>query len=148
MRISAKGRYGLRALFDLALNYGQGPILIKDIARRQIIPEAYLEQIFLSLKKAGLVKSLRGAYGGYLLAREPQGINIKEIMDILEGADPVVPCLENAQVCSLFKDCLLKDFWEELGQAQNSLMGRITLADLVRKKTLRRQELAPPVYNI
>lgn len=148
MRISAKGRYGLRALLELAINYGQGPTFVRDIAKRQVISEAFLVQIFVSLKMAGLVKSVRGAYGGYLLAREPEEINLKEILDILEGTEQAVPCLDTPQACSLYKSCVIKEFWKELEDSQKNLMAQTTLADLVRKKELKDLEVTPPGYNI
>lgn len=148
MRVSTKGRYGLRALFELALHYGQGPTFIRDIANRQVISEAYLVQIFVPLKRAGLVKSVRGAYGGYLLAREPERINLKEIMDVLEGTEKAVPCLEIPPDCSLFRQCVIKDFWRDLENVKNKFMARTTLADLVKKKQLKKSEVAPPEYSI
>ena len=148
MRVSAKGRYGLRALFELALNYGQGPTFIKDIAQRQLISEPFLVQIFLSLKKGGIIKSIRGAYGGYLLARGPEKISLKEILDILEGSERVTPCLDSPGDCPLFNQCIIKDFWHKLEENQDSYTQGVTLAHLVKKKKMRDQELAPPVYNI
>jgi len=148
MRVSTKGRYGVRALLELAINYGQGPTFIRDIAKRQAISEAYLVQIFVSLKMAGLIKSVRGAYGGYLLAREPKQINLKEVLDILEGSEQAVPCLDTPQACSLYKSCVVKEFWKELEDSQKKLMTQTTLADLIKKKQQKDLELTPPVYNI
>ena len=82
MKLSTKGRYGVRAMFDLALNSGQGPIPLNNVAERQNISGHYLEQLIALLKKAGLVKSVRGAQGGYFLARDPEEITIGDIIRV------------------------------------------------------------------
>ncbi|HRS21305.1 MAG TPA: Rrf2 family transcriptional regulator, partial [Clostridia bacterium] len=85
MILSTKGRYGLKIMYELALNYGEGPMSLKEVAQRQQLSETYLEQLIAHLKKAGLVKSIRGAQGGYELIRKPEEISVGEIIRTLEG---------------------------------------------------------------
>ena len=85
MKLSTKGRYGLKAMFELSLTQKNGPVPLRQIAQKQNISEQYLEQIFSALKKAGLIKSVRGAQGGYLLVKEPKDITVGDILIVLEG---------------------------------------------------------------
>ena len=85
MKLSTKGRYGMRAMLDLAQHYEDGLVLVKDVARRQEVSERYLEHLFLSLKTAGLVKSVRGARGGFALAKAPDKIKLMDIINVSEG---------------------------------------------------------------
>ena len=98
MKLSTKGRYGVKAMVELAINHGSGPISIKTISERQNISENYLELLFSTLKKAGLIKSLRGAQGGYILAKEPKEIRISDIINVLEGPIEIDKCLDG-DVC-------------------------------------------------
>ena len=93
MKLSTKGRYGVRAMYDLALMYGQSPQSVKCIAERQGIPEAYLEQLIAPLRKAGLVLSIRGAQGGYTLADEPKNISVGAILRAVEGPLAATSCI-------------------------------------------------------
>ena len=97
MRLSTKSRYGLRALFDMAYNSGTLPSQIKDISRRQEISPRYLEQIFQSFKKAGILKSKRGPQGGYILARKPDQITVREILEAAEGDTLLVECTQQEE---------------------------------------------------
>ena len=85
MKLSTKGRYGVKAMVDLAINYGEEPVSIKSISERQSISEYYLEQLFSTLRRAELIKSIRGAQGGYILNRSPEQITIHQIIEVLEG---------------------------------------------------------------
>ena len=93
MRLSTKGRYGLKAMFDLTVNNGSEPISLNNIAKRQDISEHYLEQLMAILRKSGLVQSVRGAYGGYILARKPSEITVGDILRALEGPIGLVDCV-------------------------------------------------------
>ena len=99
MKLSTKGRYGLKAMFELSLNHSKGPVSIKSIASKQNIPEQYLEQIFSKLKKANLIKSVRGAQGGYLLSRRASDITVYDILVVLEGPISISDCLSDEGVC-------------------------------------------------
>ena len=109
MRLSTKGRYGTRAMLDLALNFGKEPVLLRDIARRQEVSEKYLEHSVSALRKAGLVRSIRGARGGYVLAKPPSEIRLSEIMEVLEGSMAPVDCVDDAHVCHRANLCVSRE---------------------------------------
>lgn len=135
MKISTKGRYALRLMLDLAVNYTGEYITIKNIAKRQEISDKYLEQIITQLSKAGFVKSARGAQGGYMLARSPEEYTVGEILRLLEGSLSPVPCLENdSEVCARASECVTLEVWQELQSAINNVVDNITLADLVTRQ--------------
>ena len=134
MKISTKGRYALRLMLDLAVNYTGEYITIKNIAKRQEISEKYLEQIITQLSKAGFVKSARGAQGGYMLAHTPAEYTVGEILRVLEGSLAPVSCLEEGHVtCARASECVTLDIWLQLEKAINNVVDNITLADLVKR---------------
>ena len=131
MRISTKGRYAIKLMLDLATNDNGEPIRLKDVARRQEISEKYLEQIISSLKKAGYVKSLRGAQGGYMLAREPKTYTVGMILRLTEGSMKPVACLEDEpNQCSRAGECVTLRLWKMLDEAMEGVLNRVTLQDL------------------
>jgi Rrf2 family protein len=132
MRLSTRSRYGVRLMLALALNYGQGSVYLKDIAKSEEISEKYLGQIIIPLRSAGLVISSRGAHGGYSLAREPSRINLKEIVDVLEGGTCLVDCVKNPDACSRVSTCVSRDIWSILGGKISETLNTITLDILVR----------------
>jgi Rrf2 family transcriptional regulator, cysteine metabolism repressor len=136
MKISTKGRYGLRALVDLAINGKNGlPVLLSDIAKRQEISEKYLEQIATQLNKGGIVKTLRGRNGGYLLNRPDTEIKVSDVIEVLEGPICVVDCVNEPDSCSRVAICSTRDLWTMLtGKIAEALSG-ITLADLVKAQS-------------
>src|SRR3712207_5605044 len=97
MKLSTKGRYGVRAMVDLAINYSESPVSIKSIAGRQNISELYLEQLFSPLRKAKLIKSVRGAQGGYVLSKHPKEISVSDIIDVLEGPIEISSCIDSGR---------------------------------------------------
>lgn len=132
MRISTKGRYALRIMVDLALNDGEELIRIKDIAKRQGISEKYLEQIISRLRKAGYVKSLRGAQGGYRLSMEPKQYSVGMILRLTEGSMSPVGCLgDEEQSCERIDFCTTIRLWTMLNDAVNSVIDKVTLQDLM-----------------
>ncbi len=132
MKISTKGRYALRLMLDLALNNTGEYITIKSIAGRQEISEKYLEQIISILNKAGYVKSIRGAQGGYKLAKEPSEYTVGMILRLTEGSIAPVDCLDDdSDECSRSVNCVTREVWVELYDAIRSVVDRITLQDLV-----------------
>ena len=134
MKISTKGRYALRLMLDLAVNYTGEYITIKNIAKRQEISEKYLEQIITQLSKAGFVKSARGAQGGYMLARTPAEYTVGEILRLLEGSLAPVACLEENHVnCARARECVSLEIWLQLEKSINNVVDNITLADLVKR---------------
>ena len=138
MKLSTKGRYGARAAFELAKHYGEGPIMVRQIAKRQEISVRYLEQILNSLRTADLVKSTRGARGGYELARQPEDISIGEIVRNLEGPFDIVSCTGDVE-CGSIAECVTCDIWTEVKKAIEGVLNNISLADLVEKDRLRNE---------
>ncbi len=134
MKISTKGRYALRLMVDLASNTTAGCIPIRAIAMRQDISEKYLEQIITGLNRAGLVKSVRGSNGGYTLTRSPEEYTVGEILRVTEGSLAPVACVEEDGCCQRIETCVTAYVWEQLYEAVNQVVNRITLADLVAKQ--------------
>lgn len=131
MKISTKGRYALRLMLDLALCPSGEYIKVKDIAARQEISDKYLEQIIAVLGKAGYVKSVRGASGGYRLTRSPVDYTVGMILRLTEGSLAPVSCLEDElNQCPRFQQCATVEVWKRLQQAVNSVVDNMTLADL------------------
>lgn len=132
MKISTKGRYALRLMLDLALNADDELVRVKDIAERQHISEKYLEQIISPLKKAGLVRSLRGAQGGYRLAGKPGDYTVGMILRITEGGMAPVACLDDPEnLCERAQDCVTLRVWEMLDDAIKGVIDHVTLQNLV-----------------
>lgn len=130
MKLSTKGRYGVKAMVDLAINYGKEPISIKAISQRQHVSEYYLEQLFSPLRKSGLIKSIRGAQGGYVLNRDPKDIKISEIMYILEGPIEISDCVDGSS-CNNIDCCATRLLWEKIKHSIDSVMESVTLQDIV-----------------
>jgi Rrf2 family protein len=133
MKLTMKGDYGLRAMLDLAVYYGQGPIESADIARRQYIPEQYLDQILMALRKEGLVKSVRGPKGGHMLARPPVQITMAQVMQALEGYVPPMECLPHPDFCKLSPGCALREVWQKIDDMTQQLLTSTTIDDLAAR---------------
>lgn len=136
MRLSTKGRYGLRAMLDLALNSTTDVVSIKSISERQGISENYLEQIIATLKKAKFVKSTRGAKGGYSLNKEAKDISVGDILRALEGDLNPVDCIavNEDKACDESEMCVTKYVWKKISQSINDVVDHITLEDLIREQ--------------
>ena len=130
MKISTKGRYALRLMLDLALNNTGEYIKIKNISERQEISEKYLEQIVNVLNKAGCLKSVRGAQGGYKLAKSPKEYTVGMILRLTEGSLSPVACLEDDSECNRLNDCVTIEVWKQLDLAIKNVVDNITLGDL------------------
>ena len=135
MKMSTKGRYGLRAMVDLAMTSENGPVSIQSIAERQELSEKYLEQLLALLKKAGLVKSIRGHQGGYLINRDPKTISVGDILRALEGDLTPVECsgLEEESSCKAAKSCVTKYVWKRINDSMEEAVDGITLAELMEQ---------------
>jgi Rrf2 family cysteine metabolism transcriptional repressor len=130
--LSTKGRYGLKIMYELALNYGNGPMPLKEVAQRQQLSETYLEQIIAHLKKGGLVTSIRGAQGGYELIRKPEEISVGEIIRTLEGPLAPAECvLDDEPECTKAEYCVTRLIWEKIMESINNVIDSITLNDMV-----------------
>ena len=130
MKLSTKGRYGVKAVVELAANYGSEPMSIKKISESENISEYYLEQLFSSLRKADLVKSIRGAQGGYVLSREPKDITIAEVMYVLEGPVEISDCIDDG-ACNNTSSCATRLLWSKIKNSIDDVMESITLQDIV-----------------
>ena len=139
MKLSTKVRYGTRAMLDLACYYGNGPVLLKDISKRQEISLKYLDRILSSLKAAGLVKTLRGAKGGFVLNHHPSQITIKQITEALEGPLALVDCLGHKAYCQKANSCVTHDIWRELNIAMEAVLKTTTLEDLVLRDNQKKK---------
>ena len=144
MKLSTKGRYGTRALLDIALNNKEAPVPLKDIAWRQQISLSYLEHLIAPLVAAGVLHSARGVGGGVSLARPPDDIKISEIITLLEGPIAPADCVSNPDSCYRSSFCVAHDIWRELKAAMDNVLGSKTLQDLVEKQKTKRQ----PMYYI
>lgn len=134
MRLSTKSRYGLRALFDIAYNAGTQPAQIQDISRRQEISPRYLEQIFQGLKKKGILKSKRGPQGGYCLAKTPEEITVRDVIEATEGDTLIVDCAgKRKRECNFDGSCVTQTVWEESNAKLNEFFESITLKTLCER---------------
>jgi len=131
MKLSTRTRYGMLAVLELALSYGQGPLQVKVIAERQNISGKYLEQLIAILKSAGIVRSIRGPHGGYILSKKPNEIRLDEVFTILEGYVTITECLEHTEVCSLCADCVTRQLWMEMHRAIMSILESKTVQNLI-----------------
>ncbi|MCM1156636.1 MAG: Rrf2 family transcriptional regulator [Roseburia sp.] len=144
MKISTKGRYALRLMLDLATYCAGGPVSLKDVAQRQQISDKYLEQIISVLNKAGYVKSIRGAQGGYFLRKDPSEYTVGMILRLIEGDLAPVSCVgANKVECERQAECVTIRIWQQINDAVNNVVDNITLADM-----LEWQEELSDCYNI
>ena len=134
MKLSTRGRYGIHAMYDLAVHYGDGPQSIKCIAERQNVPEAYLEQLIAMLRRAKLVISNRGAQGGYRLAREPREITVGDVLRALEGGLNLVDCLDEEDACGKSCACPSRIVWMKIRDGLNQVVDGITLQDMINEQ--------------
>lgn len=142
MKISTKGRYAVRVMLDLALHNTGECIKVKDIASRQGISEKYLEQIIAVLNRAGYVNSVRGAQGGYRIAKDPSEYTVGMILRLTEGSMAPVACLdEGAPDCDRCDTCETLEVWKELYAAINNVIDNVTIADLVEKSRQKAENL-------
>ena len=134
MRLSTKARYGAKAMLDIAINYEKGPVSLKSLAQRQHVSVKYMEQLIPLLKLAGLVRSIRGAGGGYTLSKDAHLINLRDIIDALEGSMFPVDCVDNPETCDRAKKCVTHVIWKEIQDTINNMLDSLTLADMVERQ--------------
>jgi Rrf2 family protein len=130
--ISTRSRYGLRFLIDLAQRGSEGPIDLGSIAQRQSIPETYLAKLVVPLRNAGMVKSARGAKGGYELSRPPAEIPVLDVVEVLEGRSSLLECTERPELCARSADCPTLPIWTGLEKAIQDYLGSVTVGDAAR----------------
>jgi len=137
MKLTTKTRYGARLLLDLAQRQGQGAIQMSEISLRQNISIKYLEQIIRPLKKANLVKSIRGPKGGHMLAKKPEKITLGDITRLFEGQSDLVDCIGNPKKCLQSDDCLVRQGWQKAAKALYGELDSITIASLLENKKIK-----------
>lgn len=131
MKISTRGRYGLRAMLELARCRGDSPVLMSTLAEREGLSRKYLHALLTALKSAGLVQSVRGAGGGFVLSRDPSEMRLSEILGALEGPVSLVDCVVDKRACSRASGCTARGVWQELSRAIDSMLDSMTLEDLI-----------------
>ena len=131
MKLSTKGRYGVRLMLDIALHCAEGPVPLRAISKRQDITEKYLWHLINPLKSAGLIEATRGAHGGYVVAKPLSDISIKEIVRALEGPLSLVKCVEKPASCKKAQSCVARDVWKEVADKISDTLDSITLKDIV-----------------
>jgi Rrf2 family transcriptional regulator, cysteine metabolism repressor len=140
-KLSTKGRYGVRLMLDLALNYGKGPVALKDVAKRQEISGKYLEHLITPLKKGKLIRSSRGAGGGYVLTRDPGSISLQEIIALVEGPMCIAECTKDSKICKRSQGCLSRGVWKELADKISETLTEMTLKKIIEKNFHSGEEL-------
>lgn len=147
MRFSVKSEYAVTAVLDVAGHADKGPVHVRSIANRQAIPLKFLEQVMASLKKAGIVDSIRGSQGGYVLARDPKTINIAQIVEAIEGPITPIDCItDTAEYRYLqMNGCVVRDVWDDVKRAISKVLNGVTIEDLDRKK---REKEVSVMYHI
>ncbi|ADI01093.1 MAG TPA: Rrf2 family transcriptional regulator [Syntrophothermus lipocalidus] len=135
MKVSTKGRYGLRAMLDMALHQNEGPMAVHIVAERQGLSERYLEQLMVPLKKAGLVKSVRGPQGGYVLTKKPRDITVGEIIRALEGPIAPVDCVseQTPEECERAEFCVTRLIWSKMRDSIAEVLDSLSLEDLIQE---------------
>lgn len=146
MKLSTKGRYGTRAMLDVALHADDGLVHLKDVARRQEISKKYLEHLVARLEADGLLRTVRGAGGGVALARPASEVTVLDILCTLEGSLAPVECVDRPEVCSRSVNCGARDLWTELGGAMTGFLGSVTLEDLCERQRKKDEPTALTYY--
>ena len=134
MRITYKGDYALKAILDLALQYGNGPVQIQAIAISTDAPVKFLEQVLLDLKRGGFVNSRRGKEGGYLLAKSPSEIRVGDVIRFIDGnSEPIACVAEDYQNCHHIRNCVFRKIWQDVAKATSNIIDNITFDDLAKQ---------------
>ena len=131
MKLSTRTRYGIRAILELAEHYGKGPLQLRVIARDQGVSVKYLEQLMAMLKAAGIVRSVRGSKGGYILTKSPSQIKVSDCFQCLEGSVITTECVEDESFCERTNDCIARQVWTEVQMAVMGVLQSMTLQNLV-----------------
>ncbi|MGQ9631267.1 MAG: RrF2 family transcriptional regulator [bacterium] len=139
MKLSTRGRYGVRAMCDLAVHYGDLPVPLKEVARRQRVSPPYLERLLAKLRKAGLVNTVRGSKGGYILSRKPEEISVGEVYRVLEGPIAIVRCVYNNTYCDRVATCPSRPVWKEISEAISRFLDSVSLRDLCEGRVADRR---------
>ena len=131
MKLSTRGRYGIRLMVELAKHYGKGSLSMSAISNKQDIPVKYLEQLIRPLKKAGFVESVRGAQGGHVLVKRPEKITLSHIVRLLEDQTDLTVCIGTPDTCAMSDECRVRLAWETANKAIYRELDKISLSDLI-----------------
>lgn len=148
MQLSTRARYATRAMLELAVNYGEGPLQLKEIARKQEISEKYLEQVLISLRREGFIHTQKGNRGGYMLAVPPGEITLYDIISTVEGSLAPVACVDNTALCGRSDHCATRDIWSRLKGKITAELSSTTLADLVTEQEKKDKQDGAVNYQI
>ena len=138
LRLSTKSQYGVRAMFEIANRYHSGPVTIKEISESQSVSVAYLEQILNTLRKAGIIRSVKGPGGGYVLNKAPEHVSIGAILRELDGPVAITSCLDPKEGCLRIDGCVTHLLWKSLGEKIEAFLDNMTLKDLLGSQPLTR----------
>ncbi|MDD5555728.1 MAG: Rrf2 family transcriptional regulator [bacterium] len=133
MKITTRVRYGLRLLMELARRRGEGPVLLGEVARRQGISAKYLGQIVIPLRAARLLKSYRGAQGGYEIGRSPDRITLRDVWEAVEGGVVLIECAKDSSACPRSRRCAARAVWKRLNDRMERYLDSVTIADLAAR---------------
>lgn len=139
MRLSTKTRYGTRAMVDIGEHHSNGPVSLRELADRQGLSMKYMEQIVPLLKASGLIRSARGAQGGYVLAKEPTQISLHDIVHALVGSWSLVDCLDDDRLCDRAKECVTYEIWRDIQTAIYEVLDSTTLAEMIDRHKKKRK---------
>jgi len=134
MKLSTRARYGTRVVLELALHWGERPVLLKDVAQEHQLPLQYLQQLIGPLVKGGIIKTTRGPRGGVSLLKPPREVTLSEVIQLLEGSITPVACVDNPELYPLSDTCVTHDIWAEVKKAMDRVLESTTLEDLVERK--------------
>ncbi len=137
MKLSTRLRYGCRAMVALALHQNDGPLSLEAMAEGQHIPERYLARIIQDLRRSGLIRSVRGAHGGYVLSRPPAQVTLLQVWEALEGRFGLVDCLDSPAICEVLSECVMRDVWGRMRGAVEEVLSSETLGGLIRRQKAR-----------
>ena len=138
MKLSTKSRYGTRAIIDIAQNSENGRTMLKDIAARQSLSPKYLDHILSSMRRAGLIRNIRGKGGGYILSKTPASITVKDILEAVDGTFEPVECLSNTDLCDKVPSCGTRDVWLRMKEAVDDVLEEATLQSLLENNSLNK----------
>ena len=148
MKLSTRGRYGLRAMLELSLHHDDKPTSIRIIAQNQEISVRYLENIMTVMVTAGMAKSMRGKKGGFTLAKAPENIKASEIIQLLEGSLAPVACVDDPSLCTRTAECVTHDIWGKMKRSMLEVLEAITLADMVKSHYQKCSDMGNQMYHI
>ena len=138
MKLSTKTRYGTRAIIDIAQNSENGSTMLKDIAARQSLSPKYLDHILSAMRRAGIIRNIRGKGGGYILSKTPASITVKDIVEAVDGTFEPVECLLNTDLCDKVPSCGARDVWLRMKEAVDGVLEEATLQSLLEKNSLNK----------